>query len=82
LAPDEQSSTKVKDLVYKFDDQPMSQYQLEGSIFIDSFEFGIDYPIDELKFVGINRALNISGSSQKAYPYKETISGVLGLAPP
>ena len=53
LAPDEQSNVKVKNLVYKFDDQPMSQYQLEGSIFIDDFEFGIDYPVEEIKFVGI-----------------------------
>ena len=60
----------------------MSQYQLDGSIFIDNFEFGIDYPIEDIKFVGINRALNISGSRPEAFPYKETVSGVLGLAPP
>ena len=60
----------------------MSSYELEGSVFIDNFEFGIDYPVDLLKFTGINRAFNVSGSVKSPFPYVETISGIIGLAPP
>ena len=45
LAKDEQAATKIKEIVYKFDDQPMSAFQLDGSIYIDDFEFGYEYPI-------------------------------------
>jgi hypothetical protein len=68
--------------MYKFDDQPMSSVSLEGSLFIDNFEFGIDYPIEDLTFVGVNRAYNVSTSTKVPIEFKETISGVIGLAPP
>lgn len=82
LAEDEQAASKAKDLVYKFDDQPMSAFQLDGHVYVDDFEFGYDFPVDDIRFIGINRAYNISGSNKESFPFKETISGILGLAPP
>ena len=82
LAPDEQSSVRVKELIYKFDDQPMNSFQLEGSVFIDDFSFGIDYEIEKLKFVGINRAYNISSTTDTRFMFRENVQGILGLAPP
>jgi hypothetical protein len=60
----------------------MSSYLLEGSVFIDDFSFGMDYDIKKLKFVGINRAYNISSTTDSRYMYIETVEGILGLAPP
>lgn len=89
LAPDEESNVRAKETIFKFDDQPMSSFLLEGSLFIDNFEFGIDYLVEELKFIGINRAYYGFGFDTSKEPhvdsrfmFRENIQGILGLAPP
>jgi hypothetical protein len=82
VAPDEQSSMRASDIVYKFDDQPMTAFQMEGSVFIDHFVFGEDYHINNLKFIGVNKAFNVSNPTDSRFMYNEQISGILGLAPP
>jgi hypothetical protein len=42
----------------------------------------MDFSVEDLKFVGVNRAYDISSSTKVPFAFKETISGVIGLAPP
>ena len=58
----------------------MNAFRFEGSILIDNFKFG-DTEVGNLKFTGINRVYDGSTFS-KASAYNETVSGILGLAPP
>ena len=58
----------------------MNAFRFEGSILIDNFTFG-DTEVELLKFTGINRVYDGSSFS-KASAYNETVSGIIGLAPP
>ena len=87
LALDSQSDNTAKEQVFKFDDQPMSTFFLEGQVYIDNFVIGNtensykgdDAKVDKLKFVGIKRLFD---TNDKPFPYKESVSGIMGFAPP
>lgn len=80
LAPDHQNHISVDETVFKFDDQPMSSFRMEGQIYIDHFSLGQGTNIDNVKFVGIDKLYDASSSG--IFTYNERTSGIVGLGPP
>ena len=54
----------------------MGAYRFEGNVLIDQFE-----KAGKMKFVGVDRVYD-GATFDKAAAYNETVTGIIGLAPP
>lgn len=79
-ALDSQEFILVKETIFKFDEQPMSSFKIEGTIYIDDFGFDSGVDASAMKLVGIDKLYD-STQSTKSYAYNETVTGVIGLGP-